>query len=138
MYDGEDRSRREADEAQRGGPDMCAFALASFKSEDSGNLTFERGDKIKVRMQHKSGGWKEELSGNSRLFPDVFTMIEGKANSKTEVIGAVFPVMAEDFPLENLKRARMLPDVQARVCVRSGSFGPSPGYRATFLSSVIC
>jgi hypothetical protein len=106
MYDGEDRSMRyvgrvfdaKQSKLSEEDPDMYVYALADFKSEDPGDLAFERGDKIKVRMQHKSGWWEGELGTNSGLFPNTFTMIEGKADPKMEVIGAVFLVIADYEP----------------------------------------
>jgi hypothetical protein len=105
-YDGGDRSaryvKRVFDAKQKvlaeEDPDLHVYALADFKTEDSRDLKFVRGDKIKVLVQHNSGWWEGELDDKRGLFPSNFIMFEGKTEQKPEPIGAVFLVIADYTP----------------------------------------
>lgn len=80
-----------------------AIAIADYRSEDPSDLTFQRGDNIKIINQHSSGWWIGELDGRTGTFPETFVEVfSGKetshASAKNEPVGAVFLVRGDYSP----------------------------------------
>lgn len=67
-----------------------AIAISDYRSEEEKDLTFQRGDRIKITLQHNSGWWEGELDGKKGYFPKSFVQVAGTVESKNESIGAVF------------------------------------------------
>ena len=100
-YDAQDRSSRYVsrifdptltelnDEAEA--KEVHYVAISDFRSEDPGDLTFERGDEIKVLLQHSSGWWEGELHNKKGRFPKTFVELPGTTSYNT-LIGAIFLV----------------------------------------------
>lgn len=75
--------------------DFYAVAIADYRSDEPTDLKFERGDKIKIVLQHNSGWWDGELNGARGSFPKTFVQVEGRIDIKNEPIGAVFLVILD-------------------------------------------
>jgi hypothetical protein len=74
-------------------PDLIAFAIADYVSDGPKDLQFERGDQIRVLVQHASGWWEGELEERRGLFPRSFIMFPRDDDGKNEPVGAVFLVV---------------------------------------------
>jgi len=70
--------------------DLYVFAIEDYKSEDPGDLSFVRGDKILVLAQHQSGWWDGKIGDKKGLFPNSFVKLPTQEVTKNEPIGAVF------------------------------------------------
>lgn len=79
-----------------------AIAISDYRSEEPSDLSFSRGDKIKIISQHSSGWWIGEFDGRTGTFPEtfveVFTGKESHTPSKNEPVGAVFLVKTDYTP----------------------------------------
>lgn len=102
-YDAEDRSSRfvarvfdptlpEESVSEKKTP--VAYAISDFRSEDPEDISFERGDEIKVLLQHSSGWWEGEVKGKKGRFPKTFIQFpnEFSQNFHNTLIAAVFLV----------------------------------------------
>jgi hypothetical protein len=74
-------------------PDLIAFAVADYVSDGPKDLQFERGDQIRVLVQHASGWWEGQLEDKRGLFPRSFIMFPREDDGKNEPVGAVFLVV---------------------------------------------
>jgi hypothetical protein len=79
-------------------PDINAIAVCTYQSDNPLDLKFERGDRIKVLVQHHSGWWEGELADKRGLFPKSFIMFAAETSGKPEPIGAVFLVISDYRP----------------------------------------
>jgi hypothetical protein len=103
-FDGADRSKRytkrifdtQTKSLSEEEPDLMAVALADFRSEESRDLNFLRGDRIKVLVKHESGWWMGQLGEQKGLFPRSFVTLPGEMDGKSQQIGAVF-LVAKDY-----------------------------------------
>lgn len=76
--------------------ELFAYGIENYSSEDPNDLTFVRGDKIRVLQQHNSGWWDGELNGKRGLFPRTFVTLGREELAKNDPIGAVF-LCIKDF-----------------------------------------
>jgi uncharacterized protein YukE len=75
--------------------ELRAVAIDRFRSDDPGDLNFDRGDRILVVAQHTSGWWEGEIDGRRGLFPVNYVVQEDKKVEK-EPVDATFLVV-EDY-----------------------------------------
>lgn len=76
-------------------PELYAIAVADYKSDEPRDLSFTRGDKIKVTNQHGSGWWEGEFQGRKGLFPRNFISLPDDVDVKNEPINAIFLVTVD-------------------------------------------
>jgi hypothetical protein len=81
-----------------GNQDLYAVAISDFKSEEKRDLSFVRGDRIKVILQHNSGWWEGELNGRRGSFPATFVKLPKAKESKQEAIGSVLMAVVDYKP----------------------------------------
>lgn len=67
-----------------------AIAISDYRSDEEKDLTFERGDKIRILIQHNSGWWEGDLNGKKGFFPKSFVQLEGVVEVQRENIYSVF------------------------------------------------
>lgn len=107
-YDAKDRSTRYTtrcfDPKTNDAPEneeVYAIAIADYRSEQATDLTFQRGDKIKVLLQHSSGWWDGEFNGKKGTFPKTFVQLPQMHESTTIQVGAYFTVDSDYKPKLN-------------------------------------
>jgi len=76
-----------------------AYAINDYQSEEPGDLQFERGDKIKVLLQHSSGWWDGEINGKKGFFPKSFVEVASSPEPKSIAIDTVLIVKYDFKPL---------------------------------------
>ena len=67
-------------------------AISDYRSEQPTDLTFQRGDKIKVLLQHSSGWWDGELNGVKGTFPMTYVMFPDKKDPNGDIVSAYFVI----------------------------------------------
>jgi hypothetical protein len=75
--------------------DSGAVAIADFRSLDPHDLSFERGDRIQVLVQHESGWWEGICNEQRGLFPSTFVVQPGDIDPSSDQIAAVFLAISD-------------------------------------------
>jgi hypothetical protein len=106
-YDGWDRSNRYAERAfdphtrslsEEDPPEVQAVAISEFRSDSEKDLHFQRGDRVRVLVQHYSGWWEGEIDGRRGFFPRSFVVFEEDNKPDQQPIGADFLVVSDYQP----------------------------------------
>ncbi|OHS98452.1 Variant SH3 domain containing protein [Tritrichomonas foetus] len=103
-FDGKDRSERYIarvfdttnSNMKEDDPDLCAIAVADYRSDDTRDLQFVRGEKIYITAQHHSGWWEGRINDKVGVFPKTFVTMPGSVELRKDPIGAVF-LVTEDY-----------------------------------------
>jgi hypothetical protein len=118
-YDGWDRSNRYAERAfdphtrslsEEDPPEVQVVAIAEFCSDSDKDLHFERGDRIRVLVQHYSGWWEGELDGRRGMFPKSFVVFDEEKRDE-QPVGADFLVVCDYQPLREGEIALLVGDL---------------------------
>lgn len=73
--------------------DIYAVAISDYRSADSRDLQFFRGERIKILSQHSSGWYEGVIDDNRRgFFPKTFVILPGDLETRKDAIGAVLLV----------------------------------------------
>jgi hypothetical protein len=132
-YDGWDRSNRYVERAfdprtrslsEEDPPEVQVVAIAEFCSSSEKDLHFERGDRIRVLVQHYSGWWEGELDGRRGMFPKSFVVFDDENKCDEQPVGADFLVVCDYQPQKEGEVALLVGDL---VCVDVISFGMCSG-----------
>ena len=109
-YDANDRSQRYVTRCfdpklaeKPENDEVYAIAISDYRSEQPTDLSFHRGDKIKVLLQHSSGWWDGELNGVKGTFPMTFVMMPGKKDPNGDQVCAYFVVDSGFTPTVSLE-----------------------------------
>jgi hypothetical protein len=104
-YDAKDRSFRYAQKVfdpsfngKEENDEVFAYGIADYRSEEPTDLTFTRGDKIKVLLQHSSGWWDGEFNGKKGKFPKTFVVIPKHQETNIIMVESFFIIEEKYVP----------------------------------------
>lgn len=107
---------------------IYAYAINNFYSENLYDLSFHKGEKILVLVQHSSGWWEGELDGRRGFFPSTFVVVPNANEDYKVYMYEKCSVRRDYIPVRNNELRLLIGDsVDVEYIVNDTCYGTNLG-----------